>query len=115
MNKITQYRPAFFEGFDNATVEFETVEELLAIPFLQGFKHEGFDKFSIGENYLMAEYRGGREWWVAGRIQNPESVNLPQWNGGIYETVEGEFPSKDVTWSDATSVCLKDGRILRKP
>lgn len=114
-NRIRQHRPAFFEGFENLTVAFDTTEELLAIPFVQNFHTAtNFHQFSLSGDCLLAEYRGGREWWVAGVILHPELVELPKWDGGIYETAEGEFPAKEVKWSDATQVCLRDGRLVKK-
>ncbi len=88
MNRIRQYRPAFISGMENATVEFETVEQLLAIPFVAGFTEPvewPFHRFSIsprqngGRDVLMAEYDEGRHWWVVGFIEQPGQVDLPQW------------------------------------
>jgi hypothetical protein len=122
---ITQYRPAFFEGFENEVVEFSTTEELLAIPFLQGFKHEGFTSWARSGKYLMAIYRNGREWWVAGILSDPCKVDLPVWDGGIYEVINHrrktrsdplfiDLPGTDVSWSTGNDVCDKQGTIWKK-
>ena len=82
MSKITQYRPAFFEGFVNETAHFETMGDLLSIPFVANFANdEGFFRFSISDEMLMAEYDGGKKWWVVGRFEAPPNVGLPTWHG----------------------------------
>ena len=83
MNRIRQYRPAYFTGFENATVEFDGVEALLAISFVTSFVNESFHQFSIdttnGDNIaLMAEYDDGNKWWVVGFLDSP--VDLPRWD-----------------------------------
>lgn len=59
MNKIYQYRPAFFTGFYQEIVVFNTARELFAIPFVKNFSDdEDFYRFSLTEDghYLFAEY-----------------------------------------------------------
>lgn len=81
-NEIRQHRPAFFEGFENETVPFDSLEELVKIPWITNFlKSPNFHQFSASDNMLMAEYRGGREWWVVGFLKNPVD-GLPKWNHG---------------------------------
>ena len=76
---IRQYRPAFFEGFENETVQFNTLEEMLAIPWVKNFAaNPDFYRFSISDRHLMAEYRAGREWRVVGFLRDP-NVGLPAW------------------------------------
>lgn len=85
-NAIRQYRPAFFEGFENETVEFDTLEELLAIPWVHSWSEQkaipeteegGFDRYSKSDGHLMAELKGPRAWWVIGFIKHPDLVDLP--------------------------------------
>lgn len=76
--KITQYRPAFFSGFENEKVEFDTVEELLNIDFVKGWSTDpGFFQYSLSYDIrwdsqlkLMAEFKNENkmEWWVIGFI-----------------------------------------------
>lgn len=33
------------------------------------------------DGLLMAEYDGGRKWWVVGFVKYPEKINLPKWEG----------------------------------
>lgn len=80
MNEITQYRPAFFEGFENETVDFDNLEDLLKIPFVANFTtNRGFNRFSVSGQMLMAEYHNGKKWLVVGYIKNPEGLGLPEW------------------------------------
>ena len=101
MGSNTQHRPAYYTGYENKTVEFNSLEELLKIEFVDNFKkaynkpfpenisagmvdlmdygqdNAGFYRFSIskrfnGETILMAEYKQGKEWWVVGYITNDE-------------------------------------------
>lgn len=73
MNEIKQHRPAFFDGFENETVPFDTLEELMAIPWVVSFALAAeFHGFSVYDNHaLIAEYRGGERWWVVGFLKNP--------------------------------------------
>ena len=58
-NRITQYRPNYFEGLPVQTCEFETAAELLAIPFVRAFADDkglSFLKYSLLDDWLVAEY-----------------------------------------------------------
>lgn len=97
MPTIKQYRPGFFTGFENSVNEFNSLEELFAIDFVDNFKklpssissnkdlNPHFHQFSISSDFphiLMAEYKGGTEWWVVGYINETEIVKqLPAWTG----------------------------------
>lgn len=79
MNSILQYRPAFFEGFKNERADFDTVEELMKVPFVKGFSEdENFFRFSVSGDHLLAEFRNGDEWWVVGTLKEPVD-GLPEW------------------------------------
>lgn len=79
MNTITQYRPAFFEGFENETAEFDSLKSLMEIPFVKGFSDgKGFYQFSYSDEMLMAEFHEGTEWLVVGRMREPV-LGLPKW------------------------------------
>lgn len=106
MATIKQYRPAFVTGYENQTIEFNSVEELLKIEFVDNFKKaynkplpanvpaglvalmdedDKFHQFSISERtdhkILMAEYKKGKEWWVVGFITDQAGIvnSLPKW------------------------------------
>jgi len=76
---LKQYRPAFFEGFENEMVEFSTVQELESIPFVK--QHTSLpDHHCLSltrDNTLMAESHGGDKWFVVGFISGGRP-NLPQ-------------------------------------
>ena len=120
MNAIRQHIPASVVGFeeDAVTIEFDTLEELVAIPFVKNFSIYGnFYRYSVSDNHLMAEYRGGREWWVIGFLQNPD-IGLPAWDHGYYEVeIDGEpnlIRGTDVSWSCGDDVGLRDGRRVKR-
>ena len=83
MLSIRQYRPAFFEGFENETVEFSTTDELVDIPFVKNFCSKEFSGFAISDEHLMATYKNGKEWWIVGTLNDPNLVKLPKWESGI--------------------------------
>jgi hypothetical protein len=84
MSTITQYRPAYFAGFENEVVAFDTIDALLAIPFVANFRTvDGFHRYSVwcedgAPARLMAEYETGRRWLVVGTFDG-EAPCLPNW------------------------------------
>lgn len=117
-NEIRQHIPDFCEGFEKAVVEFNTLEELLAIPFVKNFSaHDSFHRYSVNDNHLIAEYRGGREWWVVGILKSSVE-GLPEWDHGIYEVwiddKPVDMPGKDVSWSCGDDIGLCDGRKVKR-
>lgn len=82
MNSFKQHIPNFFTGFEPITFKFNTTEELLSHPWVQGWKDDAnikFYRFSLSDNCLMAELNEGKNWRVLGYIENPKLVNLPAW------------------------------------
>ncbi len=79
---ITQYRPAYFDGFDTRVDEVNSTAELLALPYVARWTTEpAFHRFSQSANHLMAELKGGREWWVVAIIGGGDVgfPDLPTW------------------------------------
>lgn len=85
-NKIVQHIPPFVVGILPKIIEFETLEELLDIPFVKKFKEDvGFYQYSISHIeelkdssiYLIAEMNLGKNQWVVGYLN--EKVDLPKW------------------------------------
>lgn len=118
-NEIRQHIPAFMDGFDAQSASFEALDELVAIPFVASWtKQKDFHKFSDGDGLLIAELRGGRSWWVVGRLK--ELVKeLPPWDRGIYEVIDQDgtaldIPGKDVRFSCGDIVGLRDGREFKR-
>jgi hypothetical protein len=95
MATIIQYRPSYFSGYENAINEFNSLDELLNIEWVDAFKRlpndqisPSFHQFSINKwsdqndhkYVLIAEYKEGFEWWVVGYIDDNEIIKeLPIW------------------------------------
>jgi hypothetical protein len=85
---ITQHVPNFVDGVEPKHAEFNCVEELLVIPWVDSWKQDSdklrpFHRFSVERNYrgestLMIERNCGRWWWVIGFIRGGD-VDLPEW------------------------------------
>jgi hypothetical protein len=111
------------EAYVGKQFDFHSIEQLRAIPFVKGFielpdfhqlsisRHEGTDW--VGHpDCLIAQYRGGRQWWVVGYIKG--HCPLPEWDHGIYETEIGDIPGRDVRMSCGDLVHLRDGRVVKR-
>lgn len=84
--RYTQYRPAFFDGFDAENGEVSTLAELLAVPFIASWGEEpSFHRFSVseyesGKHTLLCELQEGRTWFVVAWVSEPFD-ELPRWPG----------------------------------
>jgi hypothetical protein len=83
MSTIKQHLPPFITGMDRVVASFDTLDDLLAIPFVAKFaRGPGFRRFSLGPYVdtvmLLAEYDGGVRWWVVGYISG-DPPDLPAW------------------------------------
>jgi hypothetical protein len=89
---VRQYRPAFFEGFEDWEGDVDTVQELCAIPFITRWATDPiFDHFEISHPYrdypsyhnLMAMLKNGEHWVVAqlhGDHDHPIFSAFPPWH-----------------------------------
>lgn len=78
--RIRQYLPAFFVGFAPETAEFETLDELLAVPWVARCADgDLFHRFSVSGDHLMAEQNEGRAWFVVGTFRDEAPAGLPKW------------------------------------
>lgn len=83
--KIRQHIPGFVTGFEPATLEFETIEQLMSAKWVKRWTaHEGFRNFAISpdDNHpkLMAEFGDNRveKWYVIGFLEgNWETLDIP--------------------------------------
>lgn len=84
-----QYRPSFFEGFENEEGEVETVVELLRLPWVDKwargpqfhrFSHSRDDEYPTNGK-LIAEFDDGYIWWVVAKVWDDgiELCGLPDW------------------------------------
>jgi hypothetical protein len=97
--------------------EFETTAELLALDAVHIYNtyHKSGATFVMSGGHLMALYKDGFEWWVVGRVGQPEKINLPEWEGpkvrvkwnGIEKTVVG----KEILSMCGDEITLRDGSI----
>lgn len=81
--KVKQHIPNFVSGVDPKEVIVSSQEELLSIPFVVTFRYlVEFFRYSISNNkYLIAEYKGGGEWWVVAHLYEIDcELSLPVWN-----------------------------------
>ncbi len=101
MAKIHQYRPMFFDGYDNQINEFNSIDELLNIDWVKNFSlgmdekpNPHFHKYSIsddGRPTLMAEFEDGKTWYVIGFIDDIEPVkDLPPWRPKTNHTLQSD-------------------------
>jgi hypothetical protein len=81
--RVRRYRPAFFTVDDEPgdDTEAETVDELLAIPWIDHWTHiAGFHRLCVDGHHVMAEMDGGRKWWVVAILEcDGAAFGLPQW------------------------------------
>ena len=83
MNKIVQYVPSFFEGFESKERHFETIQDLLDIDFVKiysintnGEPDYYFYRYALFDNYLIAEINDGRQYHIIGEIDDISNLNL---------------------------------------
>ena len=82
-NLFIKHIPNYITCEPPAPVDFNTTDELLKI--VRVYKvYEKFSHFVKSDNMIMAIYDDGYEWTVAGTVKNPDSVNLPLWEGVKY-------------------------------
>lgn len=79
-----QYIPNFVTGTIPQEKEFNTLEELMQIDCLKRMSESPyFHRFSIQKDptraFLMVEYIDS--YYVAGFIENLQSIDLPDWEG----------------------------------
>lgn len=76
-NRIVQHFPSYMD-FDAECIGFDTLDELMAIPWVKHFSTlKDFHRFS-GGTHLMAEMEDGYSWWAVGRLRYPVD-GLPTW------------------------------------
>ena len=120
MNKFTVHIPNFVDHRDPPpSCEFETLDELKAIPHVkQASDSPSFSHFALSDNHLMSISDGGKHWWVLGHIDNPSSVDLPQWDHGLYDVEYTDGRRDTVTGTSVRSSCgdnvtLADGTVVK--
>lgn len=78
MNHIRQHIPAFVSGIEPREAYFNTLEELMQVPFVACWSDTSVARFSKSERHLMAEMKDGK-FWVVGYLKDAAAVDLPVW------------------------------------
>ena len=85
--KIKENIPGFVDGASPRQADFNTKEELLELDFVKSWSRgKGFHRFSLtdygaGFKLLMAEFDGGKRWYVVGFIYPGETtLDFPEWD-----------------------------------
>jgi len=79
---ITQHIPNFIDTWPRVTDAVINMENLFKVDWIKKFsEQEGFHRFSISDDLMMAEYNEGKKWFVVGRFNNPNPIfiDLPDW------------------------------------
>lgn len=86
---VRQYRPAFFEGFENGVAHNIKFDALTSPPWFRWFEHEWFDRWLIEpygnpspELIISAIYKSG-ERWVAGFACDVNNPFAKDWRYGV--------------------------------
>jgi hypothetical protein len=85
-----QHVPGYCEGVEAYEFDFTSAEELTSHPRVAAWKADdytgkgSFHRFSLGpydsfSHLLMAEYDGGKHWWVVGYVADAAGLDLPAW------------------------------------
>lgn len=107
--KIRKHIPNFCSGLESQEVEFNSLTELMAIPWVkQWTDDENFFRFSISnEHHLMAEMDAGKKWWVIGYLTDYQ-LDLPKWTA---RTTEAPTPPRPTEIKDDRMRC---GQVKRR-
>ena len=115
MNRFKQHIPNFVDvDKPSKWIEFESTEDLLSLEIVQRYgKRQNFSYFALSDNCLMEICDDGFYWWVVGYIDDPSTVELPQWEGGKYRAQMPDGSIKVLT-NEVISSCsdvltLRDG------
>lgn len=95
MGRIRQHIPNFCSGLESQEIEFNSLTELMAIPWVKHWTDdEDFHRFSISnEHHLMAETHSGRRWRVVGYLTDYQ-LDLPKWTARTTEAPTSPRPTE---------------------
>ena len=85
MTTVKQHIPGFVTGVDPAEAQFDTLEDLLAVPFVRQWSDARLERFSIADDasyadLLMAEMKDGKFWVVGFIDKGAAPPQLPIWH-----------------------------------
>ena len=120
MNWFVQHIPNYVDVDPPQKILFDTTKELLNIEVVKRYGQlPDFSHFAIHGSYLMEISNNGFHWIVVGRLGNPTTVDLLQWDGGKYKVQLNDGTIVDLIGKDVRSSCgdlvtLRDGTIVKK-
>lgn len=82
--EFKEHIPSFIDNIEPKTHVFNSLDGLLAIPFVKKFSdNTDFSHYAVSDHKLMAIYKNnnGVSWWVLGYLS--DQVDLPVWNANI--------------------------------
>jgi hypothetical protein len=118
MNTIWYPKTSFHDADHVPSVfEFESTADLFALEIVRQANKIGAE-FVLDGDHLLVLYKDGFEWWVVGRISQPNKVNLPKW-GGPKVRVRLDNGLETVVNKEIHSMCgnrvtLRDGSVAIK-
>ena len=78
MISIRPHVPSYVDGVDQSVQHFNSVEELRKSPFVA--RHSRlYPQLMKSGDLLMIVSESGSCWWVIGYIDDPSSLDLPEW------------------------------------
>ncbi len=80
VNTFTPHIPGFIDVEDaiRAPVDFNSMDELLAIPAMQRFAHSPeHNRFALHGNSILSVATSGNSWRVVGFLKDATTVDLP--------------------------------------
>lgn len=110
MNRFKQHIPNFVDVDKPEWIAFETTKDLVGLEVVKRYeKRNKLSHFVLSDNCLMVISDDGFYWWVVGYIEDPTTVNLPQWKGPKYMA---QMPNGSIVvlTNEVVSSC---GNILR--
>lgn len=116
MNRFQQHIPTYVEVTTPPPIlEFETTKDLLNLEVVKRYVDEGFH-LCMHTYHLMVTSDDGFYWWVVGYIEDPESIDLPPWEGWKYHAILPSGEEKILKGDEIVSSCeeiftLKDGTL----
>lgn len=82
---LKEYRPAFFDGYENQSHEFLTLDELYRLNWVKSWiELPGFKKFFIchpwdiseDKSMMFAKFENGEQWGVGSIYPKSEAIKL---------------------------------------
>ena len=115
MITFRRHRPAYVDGHEIRNEMYKTFQDLLEDDYLQRWASDkNFSHFAKSGNLIMCILNDGFSWWVMGRVEEEDQIDLPEWEGGKYNATladgtETVLTKKEVSGSTGNTLFLHDG------